>query len=80
MKTYLNLVLWKFGFMMNYYSIGSLDPDDSNIKYFCSLRDHMIMPREQFGIPFINNNQNLQSNLNRYPKGVLKNEFDEIED
>ena len=66
--------------MMNYHSIGSLDPEDSNIKYFCSLHDHMIMPHEQFGIPFINNNQNLQSNLNRHPKGVLKHEFDEIED
>ena len=40
----------------------------------------MVMPREQFGISLTTNNQTLQSNLDRHPRGVLKYRLDKIED
>ena len=40
----------------------------------------MMMLREQFGISFPTNNQNLQSNLNRHPRGMLKYRLERIKD
>ena len=61
---------------------GSTNPsdlftkEDNDIKHYCTLRDHMVMPREQFGISFTTS----KSNLENHPRGVLKYGLDKIED
>ena len=49
--------------------------EDNDVKHYCEIRDHMVMPREQFGISFTNPN----SRPIIHPRGVSNIDKDENE-